>query len=117
VPQTARIKAAVLNQKIAQTNTETYSQFLANQLEIMLGEYGKDKSSLEYYETSALPQAKLIISQSSASYKAGAMNYSDYIQSLNSALQIKENYLDVMYHYNQSIIAIETILGKGINSK
>jgi cobalt-zinc-cadmium resistance protein CzcA len=78
----------------------------------MLAEYEKDKSSLEYYERSAIPQADLIISQSSKSYKAGSLNYIDYIQSLTSALQIKGNYLEVLYHYNQAIIAIESILGK-----
>jgi cobalt-zinc-cadmium resistance protein CzcA len=111
VPQTARIKAAVVNQKIAQTNVESYKQLLQNQYETMLAEYEKDKSSLTYYEQSAVPQADLIITQSTKSYKAGAMNYSDYIQSLTRALQIRENYLEVLYHYNQAIIAIETILG------
>ena len=111
-PQTARIKAAVVNQKIAQTNAESYTQLLNNQYETMLAEYEKDKSSLDYYERSALPQADLIISQSSKSYKAGSLNYSEYIQSLTSAIQIKENYLEVLFHYNQAIIAIESILGK-----
>jgi len=112
MPQTARIKAAVVNQKIAQTNAESYAQLLNNQYETMLAEYEKDKSSLDYYEKSALPQADLIISQSSKSYKAGSLNYNEYIQSLTNALQIKENYLEVLHHYNQAIIAIETILGK-----
>jgi len=116
VPQTARIKAAVVNQKIAQTNAEAFEQDLKNQFETMLAEYEKDKSSLDYYEQSALPQADLIITQSTKSYKAGSMNFSDYIQSLNGALQIKENYLDALHHYNQAIIAIETILGNKMNT-
>lgn len=111
-PQAARIKAAGINKLKAQTDADAVRQELINQLEGVRGEYLKDESSLSYYEQSANPQALLIINQATASYRAGALDYSDYIQSLNRALQIKTNYLEVLYHYNQSIITIETILGK-----
>ncbi len=111
-PQAARIKAASLNKLKAQTDAEAARQELITQLARAKSEYQKDESSLNYYEQSANPQASLIISQATASYKAGALDYSDYIQSLNRAIQIKVNYLEVLHHYNQSIITIETILGK-----
>ncbi|NWJ52114.1 MAG: CusA/CzcA family heavy metal efflux RND transporter [Bacteroidetes bacterium] len=111
-PQAARIKAAGLNKLKTQTDAAATRQELINQLERAKGEYLKDESSLNYYEQSANPQALLIINQATASYKSGALDYSDYIQSLNRAIQIKANYLEVLHHYNQSIIAIETILGK-----
>jgi len=111
-PPAARIKAASLNKLKAQTDADATRQELINQLERTKGEYLKDESSLNYYEQSANPQASLIINQATSSYKAGALDYSDYIQSLNRAIQIKANYLEVLHHYNQSIISIETILGK-----
>ena len=111
-PQAARIKAANINRLKAQTDADAARQQLINQLESAKGEFLKDESSLNYYEQSANPQATLIIHQATASYKAGALDYSDYIQSLNRAIQMKANYLEVLHHYNQSIITIETILGK-----
>jgi cobalt-zinc-cadmium resistance protein CzcA len=77
-----------------------------------LQEYKKYKNNIEYYEKLALPQADMIINQSTKSYKAGAMDYLAYIQSLTQALQIKNNYLESLDLYNQSVIAIEFIIGK-----
>jgi heavy metal efflux system protein len=56
----------------------------------------------------------LIIDQATKSYKAGAIDYLDYIQSLSRALTIKQNYLDALNNYNQTIISIDYITGKTI---
>ena len=78
----------------------------------LLSEYGKFNNSVEFYETQAVPEADLIIEQATLSYKAGAMDYLDYILSLNRALSIKQNYLDALNGYNQTIISIDFITGK-----
>jgi len=78
----------------------------------LLGEYAKYNNSLNYYEKQAVPEADLIIDQASKSYKAGAIDYLDYIQSLSRALSIKQNYLDALNNYNQTIVSIEFITGK-----
>jgi cobalt-zinc-cadmium resistance protein CzcA len=110
-PHTARIKAARINQRIAKTNAEYFKAALSGEFEALLKEYNKYKSNIEYYETLALPQADMIINQSTKSYKAGAMDYLAYIQSLSQALQIKNNYLESLDLYNQSVIAIEFLIG------
>ncbi|MDP4276684.1 MAG: TolC family protein, partial [Bacteroidota bacterium] len=68
--------------------------------------------SLAYYEKQAIPEATIIIEQSTLSYKAGAMDYLDYIQNLTHALSIKQQYLDVLARYNQTVVAIEHLTGK-----
>jgi len=78
----------------------------------LLEEYSKYNNSVEYYEKQAVPEADLIIEQAGKSYKAGAMDYLDYVLSLNRALDIKQNYLDALNNYNQTIINIEFITGK-----
>jgi cobalt-zinc-cadmium resistance protein CzcA len=40
------------------------------------------------------------------------MDYLDYILSLNRSLAIRQNYLDALNSYNQTIINIEYITGK-----
>ena len=54
----------------------------------------------------------MIIEQSSQSYKAGALDYLDYVINLNRALGIKQNYLDALNSYNQTIVNIDFITGK-----
>jgi len=78
----------------------------------LLGEYSKFSNSIDYYEKQAVPEADLIIDQATRSYKAGAMDYLDYILNLSNALGIKQNYLDALNNYNQPIISIDFITGK-----
>jgi cobalt-zinc-cadmium resistance protein CzcA len=112
VPYASKVKAAKIKQQAAQSNAEYYFQTLLSNYKTLLGEYSKFNNSVDYYEKQAIPEAELIIEQSARSYKAGAMDYLDYIQSLNRALSIKQNYLDALNSYNQTIISLEFITGK-----
>jgi cobalt-zinc-cadmium resistance protein CzcA len=111
-PYTSKTKAAKIKQQIASTNVEYYTKSLMGNYQALLSEYGKFNNSVEFYETQAVPEADLIIEQATLSYKAGAMDYLDYILSLNRALSIKQNYLDALNGYNQTIISIDFITGK-----
>jgi cobalt-zinc-cadmium resistance protein CzcA len=78
----------------------------------LFDEYKKYSGTVDFYEMQAVPEADLIIDQSTSSYKAGALDYLDYVLSLNRALEIKQNYLDALYNFNQTIINIEYITGQ-----
>jgi cobalt-zinc-cadmium resistance protein CzcA len=111
-PYTARTKAAKINENIVRTNAEYYSRSISGNLQSLLDEYNKYKSSVGYYEIQAVPEAILIIQQATLSFKAGALDYLDYIISLNRALTIRQNYLEALNNFNQTIILIESIKGK-----
>jgi cobalt-zinc-cadmium resistance protein CzcA len=112
LPYTSRSKAAKINENIATANAEYYSKSLTGNYLTLLDEYKKFLGSVDYYEQQAVPEADLIIEQSNRSYKAGAMDYLDYVLNLNRALGIKQNYLEALNNYNQTIINIEFITGK-----
>ncbi|MCX6250963.1 MAG: CusA/CzcA family heavy metal efflux RND transporter [Bacteroidetes bacterium] len=112
VPYTSRSKSARLKELVAKTSAEYYSKSLSGNYRSLLGEYAKFRNSLDYYEKQAIPEADLIIGQATRSYKAGAMDYLDYILNLSHALGIKQNYLDALNNYNQTIISIDLITGK-----
>ena len=112
VPYSAKAKAAKLKEKIAQTVAESYSKSISGSYRSLLLELSKNSNSVDYYEKQAIPEADLIINQASKSYKGGAMDYSDYMLSLNRALSIKQNYLDALNSFNQTIISIDFITGK-----
>jgi heavy metal efflux system protein len=111
-PYTSRIKAAKIKEAVAQTNADYYSKSVENEYQTLLTEYSKYSSSLDYYEKQALPEADLIIDQATHSYKAGALDYLDYIMSLNRALTIRLNYLSALNNLNNTIISLEYITGK-----
>ena len=111
-PYSAKVKAAKFKEKVAQTNAEYYSKSLSGSYRSLMLEFSKNSNSVDYYEKQAIPEADLIIEQATKSYKAGAMDYLDYILSLNRALSIKQSYLDAQNNYNQTIISIDFITGK-----
>jgi cobalt-zinc-cadmium resistance protein CzcA len=111
-PYSAKAKAAGIRQDAARTNAENYSRTLTLQYASLLDEINKYSKSVDFYEKQAIPEADYIIEQSGRSYKAGAMDYLDYILSLNRALSIRQNYLDALSNYMQTIINIEYISGK-----
>ncbi|MEI6061466.1 MAG: CusA/CzcA family heavy metal efflux RND transporter [Bacteroidota bacterium] len=111
-PYAAKTRAAGIRKEMAQSNAEAYQKNLASDYRSLLDEYEKYGKSVSFCEQQALPEAAAIIEQSGRSYKAGAMDYLDYVLSLNRALEIRQNYLDALNNYIQAKIKIEYITGK-----
>ncbi len=112
VPYSSKTRAARLKEQQAETNAEYYSQSIEGGYRSLLGEFAKFSNSVDYYEKQAVPEAGLIIDQATRSYRAGAMDYLDYIMNLSRALSIKQNYLDALNNYNQILISIDNLTGK-----
>jgi heavy metal efflux system protein len=112
VPNNARIKASKIKQQIMQTDADYFRTALSGEFSALMKEFIKYKNSLEYYEQSAMPQADMIITQATKSYKIGSIDYFNYLQSLARALQVKTNYIETLNQYNQAVITIEFISGK-----
>lgn len=112
VPYVSKTRAARINENIARTDAEYYSSYLSANLESLYDEYGKYSRSVAFYETQALPEADLIIKQATLSYKAGAMDYLDYVLTMTRALNIRQDHLNALNNLNQTLINIEYFTGK-----
>jgi cobalt-zinc-cadmium resistance protein CzcA len=111
-PYTSKSKAAKISENIARTDAENYTRSITGNYQSALDEYKKYSVSIDYYEKQAVPESDLIIEQATRAYRAGGMDYLDYALNLNRALAIRQNYLDALNSYNQTIISIEYITGK-----
>ncbi|MBK7651684.1 MAG: TolC family protein [Flammeovirgaceae bacterium] len=111
VPHQGRVKAAEFNRQAAQSNYQYYQTTLHGQLQQAAQQYAKSKSSLEYYRSSALPNAELILKQSQIAFRGGEIGYAEYLLGVRNAISIKEGYLQTLSDYNQSIIYIEFLSG------
>ncbi len=109
---TSKTRAAKLNEKVAETDAEYFVQSITGNYRSLMDEYSKFSSSVDYYEKQAVPEADLIIRQADLSYRAGALDYLEYVLTLTRALTIKQNYLDALNNCNQTVISIEYITGK-----
>lgn len=107
----SKINASKINEQIAATNLEYEQTNLNGQRTILVQQYLKQKSAIDYYEKTALPQADLIIKNADKAFRNGEIPYIQYQQSLATALKIRTDYVDVIYQFNQVAITIETILG------
>jgi heavy metal efflux system protein len=111
-PYVAKAKAARYREQSVMADAEQASVTLHNAYLNAVDEYKKYSGSIDYYESQALHEADIIISQSTLSYKAGSLDYIEYVLTLNRALEIKQNYLDALNDYNQTIISIDYLTGK-----
>jgi cobalt-zinc-cadmium resistance protein CzcA len=110
-PPLARAKAAAFNEEILKKNAEHFQTTLTGAYRQALQELDKNLSSLDYYESSALKNAELILVQARKAYRGGEIGYIEYLQSLKNAIAIKSNYLQSLNLYNHSVVKIEFLLG------
>lgn len=110
-PHQGRVKAAEYRKRAEQNRFEQYKMSLNNEFSQALQRYQNDKNSLEYYQSSALPNADLIMKQSQAAFREGEIGYAEFLLGLRNAIAIRESYLQTLNDYNQSIIYLEYLSG------
>jgi len=111
VSHQGRVKSAEYSRQVAQTNYQYSTIALQGQLQQAVQQYLKNKNSLAYYKTSALPNADFILRQSQIAFRGGDIGYAEYLLGVRNAINIKEGYLQTLSDYNQSIIYIEFLSG------
>ena len=101
-----------MQEKVTRASADYYTNSLKSNYRSLLDEYEKYSASVEYYAQQAVPEANLIIEQATRSYRAGALDYLEYVITLTKAFDIKQNYLNTLNSYFQTIINIDYITGK-----
>ena len=110
--QKAEIKKASLKGKIAESDASYMRQILEGAYRKQVLEIEKFRRSVNYYNNIAIPQADLIIENATKSFNGGAIDYIEYFQNLNQALEIKQNHLEALNSYNQSLIQLDYLIGR-----
>jgi heavy metal efflux system protein len=110
-PQAAKIKAAQVQKEITETQYHQAEVGLQGQFNQALQEVIKTQTTLTYYNSSAVPNANLILSQAKKAWQSGEIEYIEYLQSLATALDIKQAALQAIDDYNQAVITIEYLVG------
>lgn len=108
----SKIKQAKIQEDIAKSSLVLAKIEEESKLQSYINTYKKHQATLNYYNKTALPQADLLISTSNKSFKSGDVSYTQYLQNLALAISIQTEYLETVYLNNQSVITIETQLGK-----
>lgn len=108
---TAKVKSIELQKKSLQRKAESEKLILKNQMKQVYMDYLKNKSAYDYYLQTALPNSELILKSAQKSYELGEIGYIEYNEALETFAGIRMNYLNILFHLNQSIIEIDYLTG------
>lgn len=100
----------VQNKIYAEQLTKEYSfKKLQSELEIenLIMELDKIFIKIRHYQNHAIPAANLLLSSSAVKYQKEDIEFEAYYEKLNRALQIKQEYLDLIYMYNLTALKLE----------
>jgi len=107
--QSSKIKAAKIAETIAIEESNEYTTQLKAKFNALNVELAQLQDALNYYENEGVILSEEILKTANGSFRNGEIDFYQYIQSLESAYEIKLSYLDKLNEYNQTIIAINYI--------
>lgn len=110
-PHRGRVKAAEFNRQAAQGNYVYHQSTLKGEWRQAMRQHTRNRSSLAYFRTSALPNAELMLAQSRTAFRSGDVGYAEYLLAVRTAIGIKEGYLQTLNENNQGVIYLEYLQG------
>ncbi len=87
------VKASELNYKISEQNFKQKSLEINTKYTALINRYKILKKLIEYYKTEAIPLAEEQITASGIAYNLGSIDYLQFIQSIEIAVNIKQEFL------------------------
>ncbi len=109
---TSKIKSLDYKQQALQKEANNGKLILQNQLQNAFQQYNQNLSQYNYYKSTALPNAEIIISTAKVGFKSGDIGYIEYLQALQTATDVQLNYLQSINLINQSIVNINFLINK-----
>ena len=100
--QASRIKASKIAKERAVTESIAFKVQIKSKQEILLQQIAQIQNSLNYYENEGAKLSDEILKTAQISFKNGEIDFYQYIQSLESAYDIKLGYLDKLKEYNET---------------
>jgi len=106
-PQKSRIKQAKLNADMARYEAQANIRVLNNTLEALKSDLRRYGETVAYYRSSVLPETEALITAAKLQLEHNDTDISQFIQSMNHALDIKQQYAEVIYLYNVAALEYE----------
>jgi cobalt-zinc-cadmium resistance protein CzcA len=111
-PQHARLKAARSQEDASVLRAQYQERMLESELHQAREDLLKQEASLEYYESFALSNSKLMLDQARKGYAAGELTLLEYLFATRNALMLQTSYIETLNAYNQVAVRIEYLCGR-----
>lgn len=106
-PQKSRVKQARLEALSAQYEAEENHWQLIQKVEELKAQAASKAKRLAYYDNAALREADELQQNAIALYKESETSMTELIQSLNTARDIRRQYIEAVHDYNVTAIELE----------
>lgn len=106
-PQHSRVRQAKIDSYIARTEAESNIRQLNNKVEELSVALRKEGEHIRYYTTGALPEAEALLKSATVQFKENETDITQFVQSLNTAREIRRGYIEAVYAYNISALELE----------
>ena len=108
----SKIKSLGYKQQALQKEADNGKLILQTQLQNVFAQYNQNLSQYNYYKSTALPNAEIIISTAKLGFKSGDIGYIEYLQALQTATDVQLSYLQSVNQLNQLVININFLINK-----
>ncbi|WP_396167354.1 TolC family protein [Flavobacterium sp.] len=110
--QKAKIAASKIGESISENEFQREKLLLQMQFQNALSQHQSNLEKLDYFEKTALPNAKIIIETANKQFYNGDINYLDWVLLANQSITIKSNYIDAVIQHNEIIIQLNYLTSK-----
>lgn len=104
--QRARINSARITKQIAESNLAVEVQNITSAYRSADIQYRKYLQTVQYFESKPLKNANLITNTANQQIAAGNINYLEWVQLINQATTLKNDYLEAVRNLNEAIIQL-----------
>jgi len=112
--QRGKIQEAAANQSISESEMQMTKNVTALRLSSTFTDYENNLKQVKLYLNDILPQAEEIYRTAIKSYDAGELTYLEYLQAKQTLINSRNNYINTLFNYYQSLFQIEEIAGQNI---
>ena len=105
--QQAEIKQYKIKSEIALNELKYNKSLITYEIENLKYTLNKYFRQILHYEQEALPQAEILIQTAEYQLQAEEIDFTEFLQSVSLAMQIRSDYLSVINLYNQTSIQLE----------
>lgn len=108
----AKIRALEYEKAASEANAMQQKNDLHALLQSTFRQYNHYLLQFRHYNEKALPNAEEIVNSSRLGYRSGDISYVEYLYALQTAADIRLNYLETIHLLNQSIIDIYSLINQ-----
>ncbi|MFY8004538.1 MAG: TolC family protein, partial [Chitinophagaceae bacterium] len=113
--QKARINAAEKNEKLAEATANYALTEWQTQQKQLLEQQKNAWLQIQYFKSSALPQATILMQQANSLYKNGQISYIEWNTAVRNALQTEWQFAETVANFNQLGIKLQYLLTDNVS--